>query len=190
VCSGTATTADDPRLRDSPTPLCFSARASWRERAARRCCIDLGLEGRHGDPFIVSDLDAAGWVERFSAADRSLAPHGEELVQAQMPIRPKESEADAAARLEALIDVSLPHWRDRLTWHRRQVICGRTGALDLPGTTWRERPAVERGGGVFLAGDMVAAPGLLSEVAWASAIAASEGALSALRSDASALAAV
>ena len=53
----------------------------------------------------------------------------------------------------------------------------RSGALDLPGTTWRERPAVDRGDGVFLAGDMVAAPGLLSEVSWASAIEASRLAL-------------
>jgi len=29
-------------------------------------------------------------------------------------------------------------------------------------------PAIDRGDGVFLAGDMVAAPGLLSEVSWAS----------------------
>jgi hypothetical protein len=41
---------------------------------------------------------------------------------------------------------------------------------------------VDRGGGVFVAGDMVAAPGLLSEVAWASAITASRGALAALAS--------
>ena len=40
----------------------------------------------------------------------------------------------------------------------------RSGALDMPGTTWRDRPAVDRGDGVFLAGDMVAAPGLLAEV--------------------------
>jgi len=46
-------------------------------------------------PCIVSDVDEAGWIERFSAADPSLAPEGEELVQAQMPIRPGES-ADAA----------------------------------------------------------------------------------------------
>ena len=45
----------------------------------------------------------------------------------------------------------------------------RSGALDMPGTTWRDRPAVDRGDGVFLAGDMVAADGLLAEVAWASA---------------------
>jgi hypothetical protein len=53
----------------------------------------------------------------------------------------------------------------------------RSGALDMPGTSWRERPAVDRGDGVLLAGDMVAAPGLLSEVAWASAIEASRLAL-------------
>jgi hypothetical protein len=53
----------------------------------------------------------------------------------------------------------------------------RTGALDLPGRTWHDRPAVERGDGVFLAGDMVAAPGLLSEVSFHSAITAARGAL-------------
>jgi hypothetical protein len=47
----------------------------------------------------------------------------------------------------------------------------------MPGTTWRDRPAVDRGDGVYLAGDMVAAPGLLSEVSWASAIEASRLAL-------------
>jgi hypothetical protein len=57
----------------------------------------------------------------------------------------------------------------------------RTGALDLPGQTWRDRPAVDRGDGVFLAGDMVAAPGCLSEIAWASAIEASRLAVAAAR---------
>jgi hypothetical protein len=40
-----------------------------------------------------------------------------------------------------------------------------------------DRQAVDRGDGVFLAGDMVAAPGLLSEVAFNSALAASRAAL-------------
>ena len=53
----------------------------------------------------------------------------------------------------------------------------RSGALDMPGTTWRDRPAVDRGDGVFLAGDMVAAPGLLAEVSWASAVEAGRLAL-------------
>jgi phytoene dehydrogenase-like protein len=136
-------------------------------------CLDLGLTRRRGDPFVVSDLDEAGWIERFTAPDPSLAPEGEELVQAQIPVRPGESTEQAALRLERLLDVSLPSWRERETWRRRQVMKARTGALDMPGKTWRDRPAVDRGGGVFLAGDSVAAPGLLSEVAWASAIEAS-----------------
>jgi hypothetical protein len=70
-------------------------------------------------------------------------------------------------------------WRERETWRRRQVMDGRTGALDHPGRTWRDRPKVDRGDGVFLAGDMVAAPGLLSEVAWASALEAARGAVAA-----------
>lgn len=131
-------------------------------------CLDLGLRRRRGDPFVVSDLDEAGWVERFSAADPSLAPAGEELVQAQMPIRPEESADAAALRLERLLDASLPDWRERETWRRRQTMTARTGPLDYPGKSWRDRPAIDRGDGVYLAGDMVAAPGLLSEVSWAS----------------------
>jgi hypothetical protein len=75
------------------------------------------------------------------------------------------------------MDASLPDWRERETWRRRQVMEARSGALDMPGTSWRDRPAIDRGEGVLLAGDMVAAPGLLSEVAWASAIEASKLAL-------------
>jgi putative NAD(P)-binding protein len=136
-------------------------------------CLDLGLEQRRGDPFVVSDLDEAGWIERYSAPDPSLAPDGEELVQAQMPVRPGEGIEAAALRLERLFDCSFPEWRQRETWRRRQVMTARTGPLDLPGKTWRDRPAIDRGDGVFLAGDMVAAPGLLSEVSWASAVEAS-----------------
>ena len=47
---------------------------------------------------------------------------------------------------------------------------GRSGALDFPGSSWRDRPAIDRGGGIFLCGDQTAAPGCLAEVSWASAI--------------------
>ncbi len=147
--------------------------------SGKTVCLDLGLERRRGDPFVVSDLDEAGWVERFSAPDPSLAPDAEELVQAQMPVRPGESADQAALRLDRLLDASLPNWRERETWRRRQVMEARTGPLDYPGKSWRDRPAIDRGDGVFLAGDMVAAPGLLSEVSWASAIEASRLALEA-----------
>jgi phytoene dehydrogenase-like protein len=136
-------------------------------------CIDLAVLHRRGDPFAVVDLQEAGWAERFTAADPSLAPEGEELIQALMPIRPGEPPESAVRRLERLLDAAFADWRDRETWHRRQVMKGRTAALDPPGKTWRDRPAIDRGDGVFLAGDMVAAPGCLSEIAWASAIEAS-----------------
>jgi phytoene dehydrogenase-like protein len=150
---------------------------SLRWMSGHTVCLDIGVRHRRGDPFVVSDLDEAGWIERFTAADSSLAPPGEELIQAQMPIRPEESADQATIRLERLVDASLPDWRERETWRRRQVMEARSGALDLPGTTWKDRPAIDRGDGVLLAGDMVAAPGLLSEVSWASAIEASRLAL-------------
>ena len=126
---------------------------------------------------MVSDLESAGWIERYSAQDPSLAPAGEQLAQAQMPIRPDEVPDAAAMRME---DCSTPPTRaggSASTWKRRQVMDGRSGALDLPGTTWRDRPAIDRGDGIFLCGDQVAAPGCLSEVSFASAIEAGTGAL-------------
>lgn len=148
-----------------------------RWTSGRTAMWDLGVRKRRGDAFIVSDLDEAGWVERFSLPDPSLAPAGESLVQAQMPLRAGESKADGLARLESMLELALPGWRDRLTWQRTAVAAGRSGALDLPGQSWRDRPRIDRGDGVFLAGDMVAAPGLLSEVAFNSALKASAGAL-------------
>ena len=138
--------------------------------SGRTVCLDIALRERRGDAWVISDLEGAGWVERYTAQDSSLAPEGEQLLQAQMPIRPQESAEAAEARLEALLDASFEGWRDRVTWRRRQVMDGRSGALDLPGTTWRDRPAIDRGDGVFLCGDQVAAPGCLSEVSFASAI--------------------
>lgn len=149
--------------------------------SGRTVCLDLGLGERRGDPWVVSDLENAGWIERYTAQDASLAPAGEQLVQAQMPIRPKESPEAAEARLEALLDFSLEGWRERVSWRRRQVMDGRSGALDLPGTTWRDRPAIDRGDGVFLCGDQVAADGCLAEVSVASAIEAGTQALEQFR---------
>lgn len=159
--------------------LLGDATLDWK--SGNTVCIDVGLRYRGGDPSVVSDFDESGWIGRYSTTNPSIAPAGEELVQAQMPIRPGESADQAALRLERLLDVGLEDWRGRETWRRRQVMDGRNGALDMPGTTWRDRPAVDRGDGVFLAGDMVAAPGLLAEVSWASAVEAGKLALEALR---------
>jgi hypothetical protein len=145
--------------------------------SGRTVCLDLGLRDRRGDPWIVSDLETAGWIERCTAQDASLAPAGEQLVQAQMPIPGEESADEAATRLERLLDASFEEWRSRVTWRRRQVMDGRSGALDFPGHTWRDRPAIDRGDGVLLCGDQVAADGCLSEVSFASAIEAGTTAL-------------
>ncbi|MFE7805079.1 NAD(P)-binding protein [Streptomyces sp. NPDC057430] len=138
--------------------------------SGRTVLFDLALRHRKGDPFIVSDLDAPGWIERFTAQDPSLAPAGEELIQAQLPIAPGESKADGVAHAERLLDLGFPGWRERTVWRREAVSGGRTGAVDRPGTTWRDRPAIDRGDGVYLAGDEVAAPGVLSEVSFTSAV--------------------
>jgi phytoene dehydrogenase-like protein len=159
---------------------------SLRWLSGRAVCLDLALEHRRGDPFVVVDLQDAGWVERYTAADPSLAPPGEELIQAQMPTRPGESADSASARLEGLLDAAFRDWRGRETWRRRQLMDGRTGALDPPGNTWRDRPAIDRGAGIYIAGDMVAAPGCLSEIAWASAIEASRLAVASARGKAEA----
>ncbi|MFJ6726015.1 NAD(P)-binding protein [Streptomyces sp. NPDC091281] len=155
---------------DAARGLLGDATLAWP--SGRTVLVDLAVRTRRGDAFAVSDLDAPGWVERFTAQDPTLAPPGEQLVQGQIPIGPDGRKADGVARAEELFDLGLPGWRERVTWRRAAVAAGRTGAVDPPGATWRDRPAVDRGDGVYLAGDQVAAPGVLSEVSFTSALTA------------------
>src|SRR5262249_56678550 len=99
----------------------------------------------------------------------SPARAGEGVTRPRAARGPGEAPPPAPPRLEPLLDTAYTGWRDRQTWRRQLSITGETGALDLPGTTWRDRPAGDRGDGVHIAGDMVAAPGLLSEVSHQSA---------------------
>ncbi|MFI5750019.1 NAD(P)-binding protein [Streptomyces sp. NPDC051644] len=161
---------------DSARTLLHDPSLTWDN--GRTALIDLALRTRRGDAFAVSDLDAPGWIERFSAQDRTLAPAGQQLVQGQFPLAPGESRATGIARAEELLDLGCPGWRERTVWRREALASGRTGAVDRPGTTWRDRPAIDRGNGIYLAGDQVAAPGLLSEVSFNSGM---EAALLALR---------
>lgn len=145
-----------------------------RTESGTAALLDVGVTAHPGDAFIVSDLDSGGWLERFSAADPSLAPVGTSLVQVQVPVDPGTSAAAGTAATEALLDLGLPGWRSRTTLRRDAVARGRTGAVDLPGATWRDRPAVRQGDDVYLVGDQVAAPGLLSEVSFTSAVQAAD----------------
>ncbi|PZT69208.1 FAD-dependent oxidoreductase [Streptomyces sp. SW4] len=155
---------------DAARRLLGDASLTWP--SGRTALLDLAVRTRRGDAFAVSDLDAPGWIERFTAQDRTLAPEGEQLIQGQIPIGPAESKAAGVARAEELLDLGFPGWRSRVTWRSEAVAHGRTGAVDPPGTTWRDRPAIDRGDGVYLAGDQVAAPGVLSEVSFTSALTA------------------
>lgn len=160
---------------DAARALLGDESLTWPSGAAALVDVAVRKDGR--DAFVISDLDECGWLERFTAPDPSLAPSGESLVQAQIPLRPDESKASGIARVEALLDLGLPQWRDRLTWRRDAIARGRTGAIDYPGRSWRDRPAIDRGNGVYLAGDQVAAAGLLSEVSFTSAMQAVDPAL-------------
>ncbi|MDL4819322.1 NAD(P)-binding protein [Actinomadura opuntiae] len=143
---------------------------SLRWESGRCVLLDVALRCSRADQCVTFDLQDGGFVEQFGAQDPSLAPPGETLVQGSMPLWNNESKSDGLRRLEALYDLCAPGWRGRLTWRRDQIAVARTGALDLPGTTWRDRPAINRGENVYLTGDAVAAPGLLAEVSVNSAL--------------------
>lgn len=151
---------------------------SLRWDSGRTTLVDVAVTTAKGDAFAVSDLDAPGWVERFTAQDATLAPAGEQLIQGQLPIGPDRTKDDGVAHAERLLDLGFPGWRERTTWRRASLAHGRTGAVDRPGTTWRDRPSINRGDDVYLAGDQVAAPGVLAEVSFTSALEATSLALS------------
>jgi phytoene dehydrogenase-like protein len=146
--------------------------------SGRTALLDLGVKRDRRDLFVVSDLDTCGWLENFTMPDPTIAPPDEHLVQMQMPIAPQGSKADGIARLETIADHALPEWRQRTTHRLESLANARTGAVDFPGMSWRDRPAINRGDDVYLVGDRVAAPGLLSEVSLNSGIRAAQLALS------------
>jgi phytoene dehydrogenase-like protein len=142
--------------------------------SGRAALLDLGVKRDRQDLFVVSDLDTCGWLENFTMPDPTIAPAGEHLIQMQMPIDSESSKADGVRRLEAIADQALPSWRERTTYRLESLANARTGAVDFPGMSWRDRPAIDRGDGLYLVGDRVAAPGLLSEVSLNSGIRAAQ----------------
>jgi phytoene dehydrogenase-like protein len=132
---------------------------------ARTATIDIGLRTDDGPGwFRVIDLDDRIYGARYSLADPTLAPPGHELIQIAAACTPRERRADAERRVQRLLDQTWPGWRTAVQWHRSAMRTHCTGALDLPGTTWRDRPAINRGNNLTVATDQSAAPGLLAEV--------------------------
>lgn len=172
------TNAKVDELPDGPVIVAVDPRAARRllnddalhASGPRTALLDIGLRARRGDPYLVIDLDEAAFVDRFTAVDKTLAPAGHSLVQAMIGLRPDESLDDGITRIETILDAGYRDWRDREVWRRRAVVSEATGALDLPGSTWRDRPAVQQREQLWLAGDWVAAPGHLSEVSCNSAV--------------------
>jgi phytoene dehydrogenase-like protein len=147
---------------------------SLRYSTGRVALLDVATRRARGMPTAVFDLDSPTVAIRHTSVDPTLAPHGEELIQVATGFPPGEPHATAVARMEAFLDKTFRDWRSRKTWERRSSVDFAAGAVDLPGTTWRDRPAIEYADGVYLAGDWVAAPGLLSDVAFNSAVVAAK----------------
>jgi hypothetical protein len=123
--------------------------------------FDLGLRTTRGDPPTIVDLEEGALIQ---AQHPTASPPGHRLYQIHAGRRPEETADETQRRIERVLDDTLAHWRSRTAWKRRLMLEGRTGAVDHPGHSWRDRPSLAQGDGVFLAGDMVAADGLLSEV--------------------------
>jgi len=139
--------------------------------SGRAALFDLGLAADRATDWVrVIDLDDRIYMARYSLVDRTLAPRGAELLQAAAACAPWEPVEAAIGRIERLLDASLPRWRDRVRWRRGYLMDGQTGAVDLPGTTWRDRPAIRRSATLAVASDQSAAPGLLAEVGVAAAL--------------------
>jgi hypothetical protein len=165
-------------LRDA-AQLLHDPKLNW---PSGTCAVfDVGIRRRRGDPWVVCDADEVAWIERFSRTDRTLAPPGHELLQTEIGVRPGETLDIALQRLHSTLDAAYPQWRTRRVWSRQARVEAVTGAVDYPGSSWRDRPRIDRGQGVFLATDMSASPGLLSEVSVASALAAADHAVAVYR---------
>jgi phytoene dehydrogenase-like protein len=137
---------------------------------SRVVLLDIAVRRDGRGPRAVIDLTERLYVTRTTGPDPTLAPAGEDLIQSSAGLRPSESIEQAAQRIETVIDAGFPGWRDCETWRRRSLAENASGAIDLPGQSFRDRPAIDQGEGICLIGDAVAAPGLLSEVCHASAI--------------------
>jgi glycine/D-amino acid oxidase-like deaminating enzyme len=129
---------------------------------------DLVVETGSVFPVSLLDVDERLYLARYTAFDRSLAPPEDELIQIVCCCRQRERFDAVQERIDRVLDGVAPGWRERLRWSRRSLLRDATGAIDLPGQDWRDRPAIVQGSGCFLAGDYVAAPGLLSEVSFRS----------------------
>lgn len=161
-------------LGDGPTVVATqlaAARALTADRSltwpgTRTALVDLGLgPGACLDWFNIFDVDQRIYAARYSAIDPSLAPPGHHLIQVGAALSRDEPFEAAIKRVYRLLDISTAGWSDHVEWKRMYELSDQTGAIDLPGTSWHDRPAAVRSPTLVVASDQSAAPGLFSEVA-------------------------
>lgn len=136
--------------------------------------LDIAIKGRFSDPSAVLGIDVHAYIASISAGDPAAAPKGETLLQGVTGINEGETPEAARERIHQLLDGGFKNWRDRVVWRRTGVTHNAVGPADPPGSSWRDRPAIDRGRGCWLIGDRVAAPGILAETCFESARMASE----------------
>lgn len=174
------------RIEQRPTIVCTGPEAAGhllgepalRSDGQKVALRDVGLKATKRGPdrsagALLLDLDEGVYVARYSALDPSLAPAGHDLLQCCAGLRPGESTAGAHQRIQRVFEIAYPDWRERTVFDRPYIVAS-PGARDPVGSSWHARPAIDRGDGVLLAGDWVAAEGFLAGVCFTSAAAAAE----------------
>ena len=109
--------------------------------------------------------------------DQTIAPAGQHFVRCRCRSTGSSPRLTLLRAWRSSPIQALPGWRERTTHRLESLANARTGAVDFPGMSWRDRPAIDRGDGVYLVGDRVAAPGLLGEVSLNSGVRAARLAL-------------
>jgi phytoene dehydrogenase-like protein len=144
--------------------------------AAEVSCLDLGLEKqpRRSRRFALG-IDETSYLSRHSEPDHR---DGALLSLAGYERQPR-------AELERFADEVQPGWRERVRLERFLPRMVPVSAIPVPGIGLAGRPEVDRGDGLYLAGDWLGPDGWLVDAAICSGAAA---ATAALRSQAAALA--
>ncbi|HEY1853283.1 MAG TPA: FAD-dependent oxidoreductase [Solirubrobacterales bacterium] len=125
--------------------------------------LDLGLERlpRRGRTF-ATGIDEPAYLSRHSPPDHR---DGVLLSLAGYTAQPRQA-------LEAIADAVQPGWRERLTMERFLPRMTPITAVPTPAAGLAGRPAVDRGDGLYLAGDWIGPEGWLVDAAISSGAAA------------------
>ena len=138
--------------------------------AAELSVLDLGLRSlpKRTRRFALG-IDAPTYLSRHSPPDHR---GGALLSLASYAREPRQA-------LEKMADIVQPGWRDRLVFDRFLPRMVPVSAITTPATGGLAgRPAVDRGGGLYLAGDWIGPEGWLVDAAISSGAAAAAAALS------------